>query len=98
MLFSVNSYKRGVIVQMIGQLDTKNAYQLAMHSVGVQYTKDNSKWHLMMWEEAQRQMKVILPGQSILVAWEDPAIENEYVLIVKSTNNGYFLNAAHHSK
>lgn len=93
MLFSVNSYKRGVVVQMIAQLNTKNAYSLAMQLVRLQYTKDSSKWHLMMWEEAQRQMEAILPGQSILVAWEDPAIENEYVLIVKSTNNGCCLNA-----
>ena len=63
------------------------------------YTKEDSKWHIMMWEEAQRQMKEILPGQSVLVAWEDPAIENEYVLIVKSTNNGCCLDAsAHRSK
>lgn len=92
MLFSVNSYKRGVVVQMIAQLNTKNAYSLAIQLVRAQYTKDTSKWHLMMWGEAQRQMEEILPGQSILVAWEDPAIENEYVLIVKSTNNGYCLD------
>lgn len=92
MLFSVNSYKRGVIIQMIGQLEVENAYRLAMQD-RARYTKEGSKWHIMMWEEAQRQMKAILPGQSVLVAWEDPAIENEYVLIVKSTNNGCCLTS-----
>ena len=93
MKFSVQFYKRGVIVSTIEQVNATDAYKLAIQDV-VKHAKQNNtnSWHMMLWDEANKQMDFILPGQSVLVAWEDPAIEKEYVLIVKSTNNGICLN------
>ena len=92
MRFSVQFYKRGVIIQSVEYLDATNAYSTAVRDK-LKYVKENNMWHIMMWDEAMKQMEYILPGQSILVAWEDPAIEKEYVIIIKSTRNGNCLNA-----
>lgn len=94
MKFTVEFYKRGVIVSTIGQVNAIDAYKLAIQDK-MKYAKQvlDGTCHIMMWDEAKKQMESILPGQSVLVAWEDPAIEKEYVLIVKSTNNGIYLNS-----
>ena len=90
-MYTVKFYVNDLLTATVPKLDENAAYRTAVppeaHQAG-------NRWHLMMRQHAGIQMRALLVGETVRIAWQDPAegFDTEHILIIRE-NDDMWVNA-----